>query len=379
MKKILSLVLALSLVLSLGLVANAAGRVTEDLKVTLTDNKTVANNGSGTGSEATVSVGDDMTTVLGAGSLIPGKEYKFLIASAGTGTDNLDGAQKIYNAVAGGNGNTKTHDFKIEWSEGKDLFEKFEIVKGVDEYYLVIKAKDNYATKENKFSVKVTLRAKNSNNDTSYSLAIKEGTVQYVASDVSSYQDVDTTPIIRMKDKSSYDDAEFVAGNYAKFVVNVDGNQADRYMGFTSKAIQEVIDANPSIDMNFVSFPAKPSFNRLGKLYIYADKDQILYEVKDGKLVALKADYDESEEAFVVSTRSLGAYVVADKELKNVTVPTSSTTSNGSNNTSSTTSNGSTTNNPQTGSHDVVGLAAVAALVSLAAVGAVAFKKSAKK
>ena len=128
MKKVLALVLALTMVMGLGLVANAAPVISEDLVGTLN---------SKTGNNAANDTLADLTQI------IPGKEYTFVLSTAS------DSALDVYNLVNGTTGNNrqpKTHDFKIEWNSGKDLFEKFEVVKGVDEMKLVIKAKDNFST-----------------------------------------------------------------------------------------------------------------------------------------------------------------------------------------------------------------------------------------
>ena len=61
---------------------------------------------------------------------------------------------------------------------------------------------------------------------------------------------------------------------------------------------------------------AKPSTNKTGTLYIYADEDSFLYEVTDNGIKEVNgAKYDEDEGAWVVRTRKLSAYAIADQEL----------------------------------------------------------------
>ena len=67
--------------------------------------------------------------------------------------------------------------------------------------------------------------------------------------------------------------------------------------------------------MDFVTFEGTPSFNKNGTLYIYADKDTYLYEIVDGKLVAVDAEYDEDYEAWKLTTRTLTSYAVSDTKL----------------------------------------------------------------
>ena len=56
-------------------------------------------------------------------------------------------------------------------------------------------------------------------------------------------------------------------------------------------------------------------FNKMGTLYLNAKDTDVLYGMKDGKLVKIANNYDEDEEAFVLRTREIGSYVVAEKEL----------------------------------------------------------------
>ena len=67
--------------------------------------------------------------------------------------------------------------------------------------------------------------------------------------------------------------------------------------------------------MDFVTFEGEPSFNKNGTLYIYAAEDTFLYKVIDGKLTAVDASYNEDYEAWELKTRSLGEYVISDKEI----------------------------------------------------------------
>ncbi len=68
-------------------------------------------------------------------------------------------------------------------------------------------------------------------------------------------------------------------------------------------------------NIDFLTFPGEPSFNRNGTLYIYADEDTYLYEVTADGAKELDAVWDEDYEAWKLTTRTLTSYAVSDVEL----------------------------------------------------------------
>ena len=85
--------------------------------------------------------------------------------------------------------------------------------------------------------------------------------------------------------------------------------EKDWWVTMTLKALFE------SSCRDFITFKGEPSFNKNGTLYIYADKDSFLYQVVDGELKAVDAEYDEDYEAWEFKTRKLTAYAISDVEL----------------------------------------------------------------
>ena len=94
-------------------------------------------------------------------------------------------------------------------------------------------------------------------------------------------------------------------------------------------------------NIDFVNFEGKPSFNKAGTLYIYADEDSFIYEVTEDGAKAIKAEWDEDYEAWTFKTRTLKSYAISDVELDEKTV------TEDKDDTSSTTDGGKT--NPDTG------------------------------
>lgn len=120
-------------------------------------------------------------------------------------------------------------------------------------------------------------------------------------------------------DDSDVCDIEFMSENgntsYALFTVDASG-QGKENVGFSVKFNSEIAAKYPEANLEFLSFTAKPVFNRTGELYIYADEDSFIYEVTADGLKEIKnAEYDESSEAWVLKTRYLKSYVTSDVEL----------------------------------------------------------------
>ena len=137
-------------------------------------------------------------------------------------------------------------------------------------------------------------------------------------------------------------DIEF--GDQALFTVDVTG-QGKLNLAWSTSFDGEIADKDKSANMDFITFKGEPSFNKNGTLYIYADKDSFLYQVVDGELKAVDAEYDEDYEAWKLTTRTLRRYVISDKELDLDTINTVEDDTDAS---SSTTTDGGK-ENPDTG------------------------------
>lgn len=123
---------------------------------------------------------------------------------------------------------------------------------------------------------------------------------------------------------------------------------------------KDIQKANIDAELSFINFVAAPKFDVAGKFVIEADKGSYIYEIKDGKLAETKFAWDDTVGGYSVRTNVLGAYVVSDIELEVAAAGSAQET------------------NPGTGANDMVNVAVAMAVVSLAAAGAVAFKKASK-
>ena len=147
---------------------------------------------------------------------------------------------------------------------------------------------------------------------------------------------------------------------------------------------KDIQKANIDADLTFINFPAKPTFDVAGTLYLGGDSTDFVYEIVSSSASALSvngtyradanitlvkssATYDDSYGSWALRTNKLGAYVISDRELE-----VTSITTDGSTSTNDGTGN---VENPSTGANDMVNVAVALAVVSLAAAGAVALKK----
>ena len=126
----------------------------------------------------------------------------------------------------------------------------------------------------------------------------------------------------------------------------------------------------PEADLEFVKLYG--DFEKTADVVLVADKDSYIYEVVDGELVAVDAEYVEDYkfsngtkvDGFLFNTKELGQYAISDIELdlEDAEEPAKD-------------NNSTDKNNPAMGANDFVGAAVALAVVSVAAAGALALKK----
>lgn len=146
----------------------------------------------------------------------------------------------------------------------------------------------------------------------------------------------------------------------AEFEVNVK-NEKDLFLDYNNDEDETITDKFEDATLTFFNFNGnKDTFKKEGTLKLSADEDTFLYELVDGKLVAMKdAKYDAAEGVFVLKTKTLGNYIVSDTELVAADAEGEGTDAE---------------TNPDTGANDFVGLAVALAVVSVAGI-AVAKRK----
>lgn len=277
-----------------------------------------------------------------------------------------------------------THQRKLSQKEIDDVLASYKAEQTMSYKYVAeIKVKSSYSAKQMDLlgTMKVMKKSQSANSDVNHkAINAVVGYEQMKASE--SVEVSNDAPVVDFDDVD--EEIELLFGNNASFLVNVK-NQGNLYLGYSLKPNTDVMDQNKDANIDFISFPAKPSFNRIGKLHLYADKDAYIYELTGNGLKKLNAKYDEDYEAHIVETRALGSYVISDTELKYTSVEGDNSSSSGSSSNGS--SSGSTggsgsnggsgsTGNPNTGAGAMTAVAMGMAGVSL--VAGVASKKKQK-
>ena len=106
----------------------------------------------------------------------------------------------------------------------------------------------------------------------------------------------------------------------ATFTVDVDG-QDKLNMEWNDDFDTDFGKKYDYANLEFIKFEGKPSFNKTGTLYIYAeDKNTFVYEATEDGAKAVKAEWNEDYEAWEIKTRKLTSYVLSDVELDKQTV-----------------------------------------------------------
>ena len=110
------------------------------------------------------------------------------------------------------------------------------------------------------------------------------------------------------------------------FTVNTKG-QGKILLACDNKYNNDIASKYPSANLSFINGNGA-TFNQTGVLTLHADEGSYLYAVSaNGNLTKVKAEYDEYENAFQIKTRTLGKYVISDTELKTSSSSSSSSSS----------------------------------------------------
>lgn len=104
-------------------------------------------------------------------------------------------------------------------------------------------------------------------------------------------------------------------GDVAEFRVKIIDQKA-LYLGFSESTNSKLAKKYPDADLRFINWTARPTFEREGKLSIYMYSDEYIYGVNDdNSLYRLGGTYDEEDQAYVITTKTLGSYVISDTAL----------------------------------------------------------------
>ena len=200
--------------------------------------------------------------------------------------------------------------------------------------------------------------------------SVDNETIKYVDFDFTNDADLTAKWVVAKNDKGT---ATFDFEDGAYFTVKMVSEE--EVILNLSTAYDKAVDAlfGYDADLSFYNFKGtKDAFTKTGELFIEADEDTFVYEIVDGKIVEIEAEYVEeykvantskAKAGWVIETKELGYYIVSDIEAEieveaEVEAPVEADKAN-----------------PETGAADFVGAAVAMAVVSVAAAGALALKK----
>lgn len=254
---------------------------------------------------------------------------------------------------------TKNTSISKKWEEGGSYVGKVEVTKirasqdppGTTSssmryiYCLAITIDKSSSTQSRDLFGTVTLKKSGSDGfNISTSIAVELG--YSYASDTDAGDGVITSTPTTFKEGKGFDadrefEFEFKSDSKSRFVVDTVG-QGSIVLSFDTDPDDKLLKKYPKADLWFFN-GNYASFNRVGTLYLggFDDDDYYVYEVsKSGQLTRVSAKYDSYEEAYKISTRTLGRYVVSDTKLQVTTSSSSSSSSSGGTGTGSGTGTG---------------------------------------
>ena len=113
-------------------------------------------------------------------------------------------------------------------------------------------------------------------------------------------------------------DIEF--NDLAMFTVDVTG-QGKLDLRFNTKFDKEFADWYDYANIDFLTFPGTPRFNKTGDFYLYAPEDAFIYKKGAEGVEEIRGlEWSDEYDAWHFRTRELSAYVISDVELNEQTV-----------------------------------------------------------
>ena len=127
------------------------------------------------------------------------------------------------------------------------------------------------------------------------------------------------------------DEIDIDFNDLALFTVDVT-SQGKLDLRFKTDFLSDFAEKYDYANIDFLTFPGEPTFNKNGDFYIYADEDAFVYEVTaDGAKEINGLEWSDEYDAWHFKTRKLTSYAISDVELdeKTVTEDKDDTTTDG--------------------------------------------------
>ena len=339
MKKILAVILALTMALSLGTVAFAAS-YTQDISLTPSDINVFKNK--------------EMVAVNGA--YPPGETFYIML-------ENKDSEYNSGKAQIKSTSALKNYRLNYRINDGKKFISSIKFVTKTDgnqtQAWIAISTTSAYTNQTMDLDVDFSIYGKNYakvNGDDSYDFNFS-ASLENKVTEAGSYTTVNSdAPIVNFDDIDDNDTIELYFDNDVEFHVVARG-QKELYLKYNDDPSDTVYDLDSkysNANMEYHLFEGtNKTFRRTGKLYLPADsisngRAPYLYQIStSGALTQVNAKYDSTYERFVIDTATLNNYVISDVALKSTgstggTETPTETPENNNNNNSTTTSTSAT-------------------------------------
>ena len=124
--------------------------------------------------------------------------------------------------------------------------------------------------------------------------------------------------VVDFDDVDDIIDIEF--NDLAMFTVDVTG-QGKLDLRFNTKFDKEFADWYDYANIDFLTFPGTPTFNKTGDFYLFAPEDAFIYKKGAEGVEEIRGlEWSDEYDAWHFRTRELSAYVISDVELDEQTV-----------------------------------------------------------
>ena len=264
----------------------------------------------------------------------------------------------------------------LSWEEGKEYFDKVELDDGdnAGEIEVTVKFKDYYGTDDIDVDFTLSLKKGSSKKDftpENENEAVKELriAVTFGWGQIEPQMDKDDDNVTVDSEEGLVvfddEDAKFTTFEFenleALSVAGKMSKQAPVNMYLDTAVTDEIkalMKKNEDVDFDVIDFKGAPEFDFTQEVTYYIDDEDVeyfVYEIVDGKPVAVKAKLNDDKDALVWKTRTLGTYIVTDDKIEAAAAETEPEGGK---------------ENPETGAAGFAGVAVV-----LAVAGAVALKK----
>ena len=289
-------------------------------------------------SDAIILGNDKNTGASLSGALLkPDGEFRFPISI------NVDGEEKVLTEEL-----LTQYSIKMTNSGKGKSVEEFKLLRVSGVYYLAVDVKAGYPASQTEEEYTLKLTAKSGNK------ALAEQKIEFTtghkivddadidALKAEDYVELDNTTPLYTKEQlektariNNYRKVTF-SGNNFTFSANIT-DMPDSNLYYSNTAVKDILSQYEDNSFEFLAFPGNPTFTTSGIIELnvediseaYAQKF-FVYSYKDGKLTPVAASYDHEEDILSIQAKTLGQFVITDKQIGNTVVTPPSSNEGGS-------------------------------------------------